>query len=513
MRRDVLREAHRSRSHAKTSDDDRPTPAMLLRMRREPTLVVSAERRVLLANAAAEALLGRPADQLLDTPYALPLESGPVTRVAIPRNGHAARLAEMHVVSIPWDGERASVVTFTDITEQRQLEQALRESQAERTAGRLAAGVAHDFNNLLQSILGCCTALECDAGDATRVRQLAGQIAGVVRRAEPLVRRLLAHSQQRSLAVQDVDLAATVADMAVFLRRLIGTDVDVQVVPATTPLWVRIDPTQLEQVILNLALNARDALAPGGAITIAVRAVRSEPNGAAPAALLLVEDNGCGMTAETRARIFEPFFSTKAPGKGTGLGLSTVREIVASAGGRIDVESRSGAGTRFEIRLPLAVPRKPRRVVPERPRAETKRHGGILIVDDDAEIREVLHERLCEAGYVVATAGSAREARARIRARDTQIDVLIADVSLPGGGAALARAVRHQYPRVRVIFMSGHCESDVRAKGAGEASAPFLHKPFAVEELLELIRSELSTQGRTVFRVTSDGVAARAAQA
>ncbi|RMF80862.1 MAG: response regulator [Planctomycetota bacterium] len=488
MRRDVLNSTRRPRAGDHTGAESCcASVTTLLRLRREPTLVVSDDRRVLFANPAAEELFGRSGDELRITPYALPLESGPVARLAVAGSNGAERQVELHVAKIPWSGQRASLVTLTDVSELRRLRQALRDSHADRVTRRLAAGIAHDFNNLLQSILGFCKALDRDAQDPERVREAARSISGVAERARPLVRRLLSCSRQNPPAAEVVDLAEAVRQTGAFLRRLIGTDADLTTDVRGGPLRILIDPTQLEQIILNLVLNARDAVEQGGSITLAA----SGSVAADGDALLVVEDSGCGMDARTQARIFEPFFSTKSPQRGTGLGLCTVRDLVHSASGRISVTSKPGVGSRFEVRFPVIAtdsagttartPQDHRRACRE----------AILVVDDDAGIRETLREFLASAGYCVETAATSRAARARLRSGDVRHQLLIVDATLAGGSAGLVRAARRRNPRAGVILMSGHAEAFARRQLAGGTSVEFLPKPFTLDKLLAAVQASM----------------------
>jgi PAS domain S-box-containing protein len=392
------------------------------------------------------------------------------------------------------DGARTvgAVLVFTDVSERRRLEERLRHAEKMEAVGQLAGGVAHDFNNLLTAIVSYAAlvrdALGSDHPSVPDVRE----IEAAAMRAAGLTRQLLAFSRRQRVAPQMVDLHGVVAGMERMLRRVLPENVELTVV-AHAPGTVFADPAQLEVVILNLAVNARDALPRGGRIEITVFEVEEGASdlgdGETPAgrlAVLQVRDDGVGMDATTRARIFEPFFTTKPAGKGTGLGLATVYGIVSQAGGEIRVRSEPGRGSEFRVYLPrwsgVAAP-----APATAPASPARGDETVLVVEDDAAIRALVRRTLAQAGYRVLDASTADQALAVAVAPD----VLVTDVILPGrNGWELATALATRRPGLRVLFMSGYA-----AHHSGEplvpADAPLLAKPFAPEELLRRVREVL----------------------
>ncbi|HEV7641126.1 MAG TPA: ATP-binding protein [Gaiellaceae bacterium] len=343
----------------------------------------------------------------------------------------------------------------------------LRQAQKMDAIGRLAGGVAHDFNNLLLAITGYADFLITSLTDRKQ-KHYAEEIQAAGKRAAALTHQLLAVSRRQVLQTRVVDLNDCVREMETMLRRLIGEGIRVslELEPHLRP--VEADPSQMGQVLLNLAVNARDALAGGGTLTIATRNDGND-------VVLEVADDGDGMDEETRTRLFEPFFTTKDIGRGTGLGLSTVYGIVTQSGGSIDVRSEPGLGATFTVRLPFTSAS-----VEETPRAEPNPAGGrerILVVDDEKVVRELLAQMLREQGYEVAVAGSARDARAL----GGTWDLLLTDVVMPEtDGVKLSKQIDARH----VLFISGY---DQEALVAGDA--PFLQKPFSRDELTRTVRA------------------------
>jgi signal transduction histidine kinase len=393
-------------------------------------------------------------------------------------------------------------VMFLDVTERRQaeeerrrLEEQLRQSQKMEAVGRLAGGIAHDFNNLLMVIMGHGELLRrsLDANDP-RLRKVQ-HVLGASERAARLVRQLLAFSRKQVMAPQVVDLNALVSDTARMLRPLLGEDVEV--VARLDPALgrVRVDPAQLEQVLMNLAVNARDAMPSGGTITFETADVGvPAPAGMAPArqAALSVRDTGHGMDEKTRAHAFEPFFTTKAGSGGTGLGLSTVYGIVQQSGGQIALESAPGRGSCFRILLPCAEgPGEPRETGPA---AAAPPAGGetVLVVEDEPAIRALACEMLESHGYLTLRAGSGEEALGLAVRHSGPIDLLLADVVMPGlAGPALSERFAVVRPHARVLFMSGYAGDDLARHGLSDDAAQFLPKPFTQDLLARRVREAL----------------------
>jgi two-component system cell cycle sensor histidine kinase/response regulator CckA len=379
-------------------------------------------------------------------------------------------------------------VMFTDVTERRQaeeerrrLEEQLRQSQKMEAVGRLAGGIAHDFNNLLMVIMGhgelLRRSLEADDPRQRKVQH----VMGASERAARLVRQLLAFSRKQVMEPQVVDLNTLVSDTARMLRPLLGEDV--RVVTALDPALgcVRVDPAQIEQVLMNLAVNARDAMPGGGTITLETVDVTVPASGDTPAARhvgLSVRDTGHGMDEKTRAHVFEPFFTTKVGSGGTGLGLSTVYGIVQQSGGHIAVESEPGKGSCFRIALPRAP--GPGEGSGASVSAAAPPSGGetVLVVEDEPTIRALACEMLEAHGYLTLRAGSGEEA--------------LADVVMPGlAGPALAERFAVVRPHARVLFMSGYAGDDLTRRGLPEDLAPFLPKPFTQDLLARRVREAL----------------------
>jgi signal transduction histidine kinase len=371
----------------------------------------------------------------------------------------------------------------------RQLEEAqtqLVQSQKMEAVGRLAGGVAHDFNNLLTVITGRSELLlRAIPADHPRRRDME-LILQTAERAATLTAQLLAFSRKQILQPQPLDLNAVVMRLAPMLRRLIGEDVDLATELEPALGTVRADPGQIEQVIMNLAVNARDAMPRGG--TLRIRTTTAEGRWAR----LEVVDTGTGMSPETQARIFEPFFTTKGPGEGTGLGLSMVYGIVEQSGGRIAVASELGRGTRFEILLPVTESAaRAETPVPAAP-APAARTETILLVEDEPEVREMTRELLEADGYRVLSAGRPDEAMERARRLDGPIHLLLTDVVMPQmNGRELAERLTDMRPDLKVLFMSGYTDDALVRVGVSDTRALFLGKPFTRAMLAAKVREAL----------------------
>jgi signal transduction histidine kinase/ActR/RegA family two-component response regulator len=378
--------------------------------------------------------------------------------------------------------------------DRERLEGQLRHSQKLEAVGQLAGGVAHDFNNLLTAIITCARLIEQDLPEGHPSRADAVEILEAGGRAGSLTRQLLAFSRRQQLAPEVLEVAATVRELTRMLRRLLGERVELVVI-CRAPGTVLADPGQLEQVIVNLAVNARDAMPRGGRLTIEVAEVAPEalevgdqglPPG--PLVVISVRDSGSGMTEEVQRRIFEPFFTTKEEGRGTGLGLSTVYGIVAQSGGAIRVRSAPGQGAEFRVYLPRHAG------LPEPAAARPAAAGGgrevVLVVEDDEVLRQLARRVLTAASYVVLDAPGAEQALALLGRHGGTIDLLLTDVVMPGeGGPRLAQRLGQAHPGLRVLFMSGYAPE--LGDYAVPAGATFLAKPFPPEELLAAVRRVL----------------------
>jgi two-component system cell cycle sensor histidine kinase/response regulator CckA len=386
----------------------------------------------------------------------------------------------------------------------RSLEAQLLQSQKMEAVGRLAGGVAHDFNNILTAIGGYADLLLADLPADDARRQDIDEIHRAARRAASLTQQLLAFSRRQIMQPKVVDLNALVADIDKMLRRLIGEDVLLSAVLAPNLGNVRADPGQLEQVILNLAVNARDAMPSGGHLTIQTRNVELDQSYVAehpavtpgPYVLLSVSDTGTGMTDETKSHIFEPFFTTKPRGKGTGLGLATVYGIIQQTGGHIWAYSEVGRGTTMKVYLPRVD--LPADSLPSAsPEAEEDLRGSatVLLVEDETAVRAVTRQLLTRSGYTVVEAADGHMALALTAALDQPVDLLLTDVVMPGmSGRELAERLAAQRPGLRVLFMSGYADDAIVRHGMLEPGLAYLEKPFRPEALLRKVRDVLDGQ-------------------
>ncbi len=391
---------------------------------------------------------------------------------------------------------------LVDLTHQRETEEHLRFAQKMEAVGRLAGGVAHDFNNLLSVIESYAElALEALRPDDP-VRDDVSEIRGAAKRAEALTRQLLAFSRKQVLRPERLDLNVLVTRVGKMLGRLLGEDVELAFAPAAHPMEVEADPGQLEQVLMNLAINARDAMPNGGRLAIELSGHRAdERRGSEPPSLrvgayvkLTVSDTGHGMSEATRSRVFEPFFTTKPLGKGTGLGLAMAYGIVQQSGGHISVRSAPDAGTTFEILLPLLPPASGEDAsAPSAPPAASVRGAEtVLVVEDEPAVRTIAQRILKAAGYHVLVAASGVEALALSAAHAGAIAILVTDVVMPGmNGKQLADRLVQTRPDTKVLFMSGYADEALGERGVRSGSLQLLDKPFTSDGLTRKVRRVL----------------------
>jgi hypothetical protein len=401
---------------------------------------------------------------------------------------HGVRSGEVRVVdltarALSLGSLEVLLVVVVDVTEHRDLEERLRDSQKMEALGRLAGGVAHDFNNLLTAMLGYCSLLRIKLGES-QCMPFVREIERSGERAAALTKQLLAFSRKQVLVPQVLDLKTVLGELEMMLRTVVGEDVTLVLELADGLEPVKADRGQIEQVILNLAVNARDAMPGGGTLTIALGADEG-------AVLLTVSDSGLGMDERTRSRVFEPFFTTKAPGKGTGLGLATVYGIVTQSGGAVDVESEPGEGTRFLVRLPSCSEALPA----ERPFEERVDFTGsatILLVEDEEMVRRMTGQILEEQGYRVLAASSAPHALDLV-ARHGEVDLVVTDVVMPGmKGPELVSRLLADRPELKVLYVSGYAADSLGLGGILDAETPFLAKPFTANVLARRVREVLS---------------------
>ncbi|MGH7470928.1 MAG: PAS domain-containing protein [Longimicrobiales bacterium] len=386
--------------------------------------------------------------------------------------------------------------------ENAQTEEQLRQAQRMEAIGRLAGGIAHDFNNLLTAIQGHSQFLLDDLPEAHPSLQDALEIRKSADRATALTRQLLTFSRRQELRPKIINLNEIIGEMGTLLRRVINEDVllHVSLDPELAP--VRADSGQIEQVIMNLVVNARDAMPRGGSITVRTGNVelddayaeRKLDVGPGPYVLLSVTDTGVGMDRETQAHIFEPFFTTKDHGKGTGLGLSTVYGIVKQSGGHIWVYSEPGHGTTFKIYLPRVAASGEILQRPPRLRDAARPGETILLVEDEPAVRNLARRVLEARGYAVLEAGTGLDAIRVASGRSGPIHLMLSDVVVPEmNGSAIAHRLHEKRPAVKLLFMSGYNDEDVKLQGIVEAGAPFIEKPFTPDLLAKRVREVLDT--------------------
>ncbi|CAN5871806.1 PAS domain-containing protein [soil metagenome] len=397
------------------------------------------------------------------------------------------------------DGRVERVVGVAeDITARRVLEEQLRQAQKMEAIGQLAGGVAHDFNNLLTVISGCSDLLlDTLAPDAPEC-ELVQEIRKAGDRSAALTRQLLAFSRKGVLAPKVLDLNDIVRDTDKMLRRVIGEDIRLVTALSSKLDSVMADPSQMEQVLLNLAVNARDAMPEGGTLTIETRNVKAGDRQALadiqePCIVLSVSDTGVGMSEEVRQHVFEPFFTTKGPGKGTGLGLAVVHGIVQQSNGQIEVETGSGAGTVFRIFLPSAELKPPPVEAAQSASATPRGTETILLVEDEDAVRELARRILQGYGYTVLPAANAGEALRLCGTHAGHIDILVTDVVMPGvNGRVLAERLQAEHPHMKVLYVSGYTDDAVVRHGIVQDDAGYLQKPFTPHMLATKVREALA---------------------
>jgi len=388
-----------------------------------------------------------------------------------------------------------TMLNVSDVTGKRNIDAQLAQNQRLEAIGEFAGGIAHDFNNLLTAIRGYAELARSSLPKGDGTRDDLDQVIASADRASVITRRLLAFTRRQVLVPVDLDPAQVISELVPILKPLVD---EIQIVlDLDEPhAWIRADPGQLEQVLVNLAVNARDAMPTGGTLTLTVRDLppadpdRPDPDATAgPFVRISVTDTGTGMDSATRARIFDPFFTTKRFGKGTGLGLATVFGIVAQSGGQIHVDTTLGRGSTFHVDLPRVrssteAPYRRATTLDDTPRGS----GVVLLVEDESAVREVATRALEAAGYTVLAAAGADQALRASERWGERIDVLLTDIVMPGiHGPELADRVRAQRPDIAVVFMSGYADEAVGPGGSLGASGGFLPKPFSVKALTRAV--------------------------
>jgi len=424
----------------------------------------------------------------------------------ITREG-AVRWAESNIVLIEWEGKPATLNFITDITDRKRAQEAhdklqsqFHQAQRMESIGILAGGVAHDFNNLLTTIIGNAQLAMADLPKDDPLREDMEEIRKAGERGAMLTRQLLTFSRREPRRMEVLDLNDVVRDMDKLLRRLIRESIELRMIRAPGLWKIRADVGQMEQVIMNLAVNARDVMPGGGTLTVETANVDlDEPFFDAhnvegvpgPYVMLAVTDTGPGMDKDIRERIFDPFFTTKERGAGTGLGLSTVYGIVKQGGGYIWPYSQPGMGTTMKIYLPWAED-VPRTVLEEEPDDTEVCCEVVLVAEDNPPLRELAHRTLEKAGYQVLTAGDGEEALRVSEGFKGEIHLLLTDVVMPRmGGQELAERIRNLRPGIQVLYMSGFPDRELSHLAAVESDANFLQKPFSPESLCRKVKKAL----------------------
>jgi two-component system cell cycle sensor histidine kinase/response regulator CckA len=419
----------------------------------------------------------------------------------------SGRVIEVDIASHGFDyaGRPAELVVLMDVTGRRQLEEQLRQAQKMEAVGMLAGGVAHDFNNLLTIITGYSQLILNNLAAHDPNHNSAEQIMKAADRAAALTKQLLAFSRRQVLQPRVLDINKLIGGLGAMLRRLIGEDVDLQLVLRPELGQVSADPGQVEQVLMNLVVNARDAMPKGGTLTIETKNITLDESYAGrhlavkpgTYTLIAVSDTGTGMDEATQARLFEPFFTTKGTGRGTGLGLSTVFGIVKQSGGSVEVYSVPNRGTSVKVYLP----RIDQPVTAEIAATLKKTARGtetILLVEDEEMVRNLVRDTLARDGYKVLDAADPLEARRLSDSYRGKIHMLITDVVMPKvSGRELADQLAQRRPDMKVLYMSGYTDSAIVASGILHKEVAFLQKPFTPGSLTEKVRDVLEGNGRT----------------
>jgi two-component system, cell cycle sensor histidine kinase and response regulator CckA len=471
----------------------------------QPMWVVDPEARLILdANAAATKLYGFTPEEFrgmkLDD-VLLAEESTAVSGDPRRHRTNSGRLIDVEMAEYPieYGGKQVQLTVLMDVTRRRQLEDQLRQAQKMETVGMLAGGVAHDFNNLLTIISGYGQLILNSLPPTDPNYYSAEQILKAGERAAGLTQQLLAFSRRQVLQPRVLDLNKLVSGLSTMLRRLIGEDIDLQFMLRPDLGMVNADAGQIEQVLMNLVVNARDAMPNGGTVTIETANIFLDENytsrhlavKSGPYTQIAVSDNGGGMDEVTQARLFEPFFTTKASGRGTGLGLSTVFGIVKQSGGNLDVYSVPGRGTSVKVYLPRID--QPALVDAASPnQAVVRGSETVLLVEDDEMVRHLVRESLVRAGYKVMDASDPIEARRISDKYRGTIHLLITDVVMPKvSGRELADELKGRRTKMKVLFMSGYTDNAIINTGILHKEVQFLQKPFTPTALTEKVRDIL----------------------
>jgi signal transduction histidine kinase/CheY-like chemotaxis protein len=464
-------------------------------------IVVDMSGVVLFANPAAEQIFNRPHHLLVGSEIGIPLVAGETTDIVIHPTGSDPVDVEIRVVDTIWEHRPARLATLRDVSARKIAEGRLRHWAKMEAIGELTAGIAHDFNNLLMVIIGnleiAQRSTDLSTGSAARQKRAIGHALRGAHRAARLTQRLLAFSRRQPLDPKPVDINTFVGGEIEFLRRALGENIEIDVLLGPGDWKVEIDVSQLEAALLNIAVNARDAMPKGGKLTIETSSVfldedycRYNPGvRPGPYVALSVGDNGIGMTSDVMSRAFEPFFTTKSAGQGTGLGLSQVYGFITQSGGQVKIDSEPGRGTTINIYLPLLLEESETQSETEtRQPIGGQRGETILVVEDDADLRAYLIEALRDLNYRALRAQDAVSALGFIEQTEIPIHLLLTDLGLPGmSGIELAATARSLRPHLKVLFMTGYAPADREAHIRSEV----LEKPITQEVLAARIRAAL----------------------